>query len=91
MGIIPLYVLCCIFGSLVLLCISMFLEKSKIFTIIGKNSIYYYGFHYEILAILKEIIPYTLIQPFATLVILMPIVSIYIWLKNKLFTRKKND
>lgn len=89
MGIIPLYIVCCIFGSLVLFCVSMFIEKSKIFNVIGKNSIYYYGFHYEILAVLKEVIPYKMIQPFATIVILIPIVAIYLWIKNKLLEREK--
>lgn len=90
MGITPLYIICCIFGSLTLFCLSMFIEKSKLFSIIGKNSIYYYGFHYEVLAIVKKIVPYAVLQPIITLVILMPIVSIYVWLK-KSFTRKEHD
>ncbi len=73
-----------------LFCLSMFIEKSKLFSIIGKNSIYYYGFYYEVLVIVKKIVSYAVLQPIVTLVILMPIVSIYVWLK-KSFMRKEHD
>lgn len=92
MGVVPLYLLSSIFGTMALICISMNVQKLKFINLIGKNSIYYYGFHYEILALLKQIIPYSTVQAVLTVIVLFPIVLIYVYLKNKLLNkRKKHD
>ncbi len=92
-GILPLYILSGICGSAFIICVSMVIEKVKILQLIGKNSLYYYGFHYIILSVAEKLIPFGWLCAIATLIVLFPIVSAYVFLKNQVITKlgEKHD
>ena len=57
LGNIPLYLLSCIGGSFAVCSVACFIEKSKLLQILGKDSLYYYGLHYEVLSVVAYMIP----------------------------------
>lgn len=55
-GSLPLYFLAGIAMSLAILCLCKWIEKSKLFRYIGKNSLIFYGFHLTVLTFLMHFI-----------------------------------
>lgn len=55
-GILPLYIIHSVAGSFIIFFIAIKLKNIKVLQNIGKDSIYYYGLHYEVLPVLKEIL-----------------------------------
>lgn len=57
LGVLPIYILSGLFGTIFLCSIAFFISKSKILESIGKDSMYYYGLHYEFIGVIEKIIP----------------------------------
>lgn len=56
LGIWPLYILSGGFGTAFICTISMGISRCKLLENIGKNSMYYYGLHYEVIGVVEKII-----------------------------------
>ena len=55
----------------------MLLEDFKVFSILGRDSLYYYGLHYESLGVIEKIVPWGVMQTALTFIVLFPIVTAY--------------
>ena len=55
LGCWPLYLLSCFGGTVTVLAFS-FIVKAKVLSLIGKNSLYYYGLHYCIIGIVSKVV-----------------------------------
>lgn len=91
MGIVPLYLISSVFGSGFVFCIAMCLENCKSLQRIGKDSIYYYGFHWPVLSLVQQFIHWGWLSAIITTVLLYPIVGIYVFFKKKITVRRKHD
>lgn len=86
LGCIPFYILSTLFGSLLVCVISIIVSKlkfTKVIIFIGTYSLYFYGFHYEILGLLSSFIKNPYLLALIALLVLLPIVYIYIKIKFK--------
>lgn len=93
LGCIPFYILSTLFGSIVIYTFSMLVEKikfTKMLIFVGTYSLYFYGFHYEILGLMSYIIKNPYLNAFLTIIVLLPIVFIYTKIKSNI-ERKIND
>lgn len=86
LGVLPIYILSGLFGTIFLCSIAFFISKSKILESIGKDSMYYYGLHYEFIGVIEKIIPCGVGQAFVTLCILRMVV---LFMKNRLYFKKR--
>lgn len=82
LGIWPLYILSGLSGALFIICVSMQLENKKLLSNIGKDSLLYYGLHYEVLGIVDKIVNIGCIQAVITLGVLWWVIRWYKKLKN---------
>ena len=82
LGVWPLYILSGLSGTLFIICVSMQLENKKLLSNVGKDSLLYYGLHYEVLGIVDKIINIGCIQAVITLSVLWWIIRGYKKLKN---------
>lgn len=86
-GCVPFYIFSTLFGAIVICALSILIAKikfTKTIVFLGTYSLYFYGFHYEILGLIS----YAITNPYATAllttIVLLPIVFLYIKLKSKL-------
>lgn len=77
LGIWPLYILSGLFGALFIICVSMQLENKKLLSNVGKDSLLYYGLHYEVLGIVDKVVNIGIIQAVITLCVLYWIIRGY--------------
>ena len=56
LGLPPLYLLSCAFGTILVCMISLVIGKSKALSSVGRNSLYYYGLHFEVLSAVSKIV-----------------------------------
>lgn len=86
MGVWPLYILSGLAGTFFIICISIKLEKIKILVKIGKDSLLYYGLHFEVLGIVDKVVNVGIFQMVITIIILWWIILLY----NKIKDNKKD-
>ena len=55
-GILPLYIISGMAGAILIIAVSQTISKDYVFNRIGKNSLYYYGLHYEVLGVTNKVI-----------------------------------
>ena len=87
LGCVPIYILSTFFGSVAVCTISMCIEKikfTKLITYIGINSLYFYGFHYEVLGLISSLIRNPYVDAVLTITCLLPIVFVYTKIKSKI-------
>lgn len=87
LGCAPFYILSTLFGSVLICSISIFIAKvkfTKTIIFIGTYSLYFYGFHYEVLGIISNFIKNPFISAVLTLMVLLPIVFTYTNIKSKI-------
>lgn len=77
LGFWPLYIISSLFGSIFLCSTAMLLEDFKVFSILGRDSLYYYGLHYEVLGVIEKIVPWGVMQTALTFIVLFPIITAY--------------
>lgn len=77
LGVWPLYVLSGLTGSFFIVSISIRLEGIKILSKLGKDSLLYYGLHYEVLGIIDKIVNNGIFQTIITLFILWWVIFLY--------------
>lgn len=82
LGVWPLYILSGLSGTLFIICVSMQLENKKLLSNVGKDSLMYYGLHYEVLGIVDKIVNIGCIQAVITLSVLWWVIRGYKKLKN---------
>ena len=91
-GVWPLYILSGLTGSFVIICISMQLEEMKILAKIGKDSLLYYGLHFEVLGVIDKVVNIGIFQMVITVFILWWIILVYNKIKKKIHVLSgKND
>lgn len=86
LGCAPIYILSTFFGSVAICTVSMCIEKlkfTKTIAYIGINSLYFYGFHYEVLGLISSLIKNPYINAVLTIIGLLPIVFVYTKIKSK--------
>jgi len=87
MGVWPLYILSGLAGTFFIISISIQLEKIKILAEIGKDSLLYYGLHYEVLGIVNKIVKVGILQMVITVVILWAGILLFNKIKVNTFRR----
>lgn len=83
-GVWPLYVLNGLTGAFVIICISMQLEKMKILAKIGKDSLLYYGLHFEVLGVIDKVVKLGVFQTVITIFVLWWVILVYNKIKKKI-------
>lgn len=89
LGFWPFYLLSNFWGTIAVCAIAMNISKCKFFQGLGRDSLYYYGLHYEVMGIIEKIFKGGILQTVAAFAILVPIVRLYkkmkviVWEKNK--------
>ena len=53
----PLYVLSSLFGAVFLCSVSEIIAKIPVFMVLGRDTLYCYGLHYEVLGIVRKLVP----------------------------------
>lgn len=86
-GVWPLYILSGLAGTFFIICISIQLEKMKILAEIGKDSLLYYGLHFEVLGIVDKVINVGIFQMVITIFILWWVILLY----NKIKANKEKN
>ena len=71
-------------GSFVIICISMQLEKMKILAKIGKDSLLYYGLHFEVLGVIDKVVKLGVFQTVITIFVLWWVILVYNKIKKKI-------
>ncbi|MFR2894377.1 MAG: hypothetical protein ACLTCL_08635 [Mediterraneibacter gnavus] len=84
MGVWPLYILSGLAGTFFTICISIQLEKMKILAKIGKDSLLYYGLHFEVLGVIDKVVNIGIFQMVITIFILWWIILVYNKIKKKI-------
>lgn len=82
LGVWPLYILSGLSGALFIICVSMQLENKKLLSNVGKDSLLYYGLHYEVLGIVDKIVNIGCIQAVITISVLWWVIRWYKKLKS---------
>lgn len=82
-GVWPLYILSGLTGTFFIICISIQLEKMKILAKIGKDSLLYYGLHFEVLGVIDKVVNIGIFQMAITVFILWWIILVYNKIKKK--------
>lgn len=77
LGIWPLYILSGIFGAFFISALAMFVSKIEFLKMIGRDSLYYYGLHYEIIGISEKMFHNCYFQMIVTMGILYIVIPIY--------------
>lgn len=93
LGCLPLYIFSTLFGSVAICTFSMLFEKirfTKMVIFVGTYSLYFYGFHYEVLGLMSYIIKNPYINALLTIIALLPIVFVYKKIKS-IIEEKMND
>lgn len=88
LGCVPLYLMSSVSGTILIYTIAVALPAQRILQFFGKDSMYYYGLHYEVIGVIEKILPGGGLQTMGTFAILIPIVVCY---KTMRFRRGKND
>lgn len=83
-GVRSLYILSGLTGSFVIICISMQLEKMKILAKIGKDSLLYYGLHFEVLGVIDKVVKLGVFQTVITIFVLWWVILVYNKIKKKI-------
>ena len=77
LGIWPLYILSGIFGAFLISALSMYMSKIEILKKIGRDSISYYGLHYEIIGVMDKVFSNGYFQMIVTMGALYILIPIY--------------
>ena len=87
-GILPIYMLCALCGSLFFIGVISRIKKAPSLEYIGKNSLVYYALHYEVLAVTSFVIVKFISQEFLTAVVsfilTLALTTVVVWIYNKL-------
>lgn len=57
LGYFPLYILSSIFGTVMVYAAAILLSKQRFLQFLGKDSMYYYGLHYEVIGLAEKALP----------------------------------
>ena len=77
LGIWPLYILSGIFGSALVYSLAISISKSRLLGQVGRDSMYYYGLHYEVLGVVEKNLGGGVLQTAVTMSILYLIIFFY--------------
>lgn len=87
LGIAPLYIISGICGTISIFALAISLSGFKALEKIGKNSMYYYGLHYEIIGVIEKLFRTGYLQTIVTMSILYIVIYFYKSMKGN--TSKK--
>lgn len=88
LGYWPLYLVSSLCGTLMICALAMYIKNNRLFIALGKDSIFYYGLHYEVLGVIEKIFRGGGLQTLLTFVILYPLVW-YIRKHKSLIVRRQ--
>ena len=88
LGYWPLFMLSGLFGSLVICELAIIVKKNKILSSLGRDTMYYYGLHYEVQGAVGKLISNVILRTIVIFMILYLVIRLY--KKAKLFFRKMN-
>lgn len=77
LGIVPLYIISGICGTFSIFALAISLSRFKTLEMIGKNSMYYYGLHYEIIGGIEKLFRTGYFQTIVTMSILYIVIYFY--------------
>lgn len=77
LGFWPVYLFGGLFGTIAVCALSMIVFKCRFFQCLGKDSLYYYGLHYEAIGVIEKIFRGGVLQTFVCFAVLIPIVIVY--------------
>lgn len=77
LGIWPIYILSGVFGTALICTISIGISRCKLLEDIGKDSMYYYGLHYEMIGVVEKIIKGGILQTIITVTVLYSIIFLF--------------
>ncbi len=77
LGCVPLYLMSSVSDTVLIYTIAMALPAQRILQFFGKNSMYYYGLHYEVIGVIEKILPGGILQTMGTFAVLIPVVACY--------------
>ena len=96
LGFIPLYIISSLSGTYLIISLAKVLEKMKLIANIGKNSLYYYGLHYEVLSGFSFVLPVLfgegiiagLLSAFGTIIVLWILNLLRVFICRKIWGKK---
>ena len=73
----PLYIVSGLAGTIFICSFAMIIQNVGVFSVIGRDSVYYYGLHYEIISVVEKILRWGVLQTIITIAILYPVINIW--------------